>query len=153
MEQGESKHTHGSWTVTWLALMLLSLPGTVMAEPQPNPAQAKRDKSSNLFNYGDTDVKPVPRERVAPEYPEALRAAGVQGDVVVEFIIGLKGEVVVTAIVSSADPRLEAPALAAVKQWKFTPAQKRGKVVNCRVSQRLSFNLPPPAAPPQKAGS
>ena len=134
-------HTSLRWII---AVFILSLPGAAMAENQPNPAQVRRDKSSNLFNYGDTDVKPVPRERVAPEYPEELRAAGVQGDVVVEFIIGLKGEVVVAAIVSSADPRLEAPALAAVKQWKFTPAKKRGKVVNCRVSQRLTFNLPAP---------
>jgi TonB family protein len=143
-------HTSLRWII---AAFLLSLSGAAMAATQPNPAQVRRDKSSNLFNYGDTDVKPVPVERAAPAYPPELRAAGIKGDVVVEFIIGLKGEVVVAQIVSSADSRLEEPCLAAVKTWKFTPAQKRGKVVNCRVSQRLSFDLPPPPAPPGKAGS
>lgn len=139
-------------SLRWIAaVFILSLPGVALAVTKPNPAQSRRDKSSNLFNYGDTDVKPVPVERAAPAYPPELRAAGIKGDVVVEFIIGLKGEVVAAQIVSSADSRLEEPSLAAVRSWKFTPAQKRGKVVNCRVSQRLTFDLPPPPAPPEKA--
>ena len=70
-------HTYSRWSVTCLALILLSLPGAAMAQPQPNPTQVSRDKSSNLFNFGDADVKPVPLARPAPVYSRKLRAAGV----------------------------------------------------------------------------
>lgn len=98
----------------------------------------------DLYNYGDLDVKPVPTSQIAPLYPVELRAAGVRGAVVVEFVIDVEGNVIATGIVKASDKRLESLATDAVKQWKFTPPQKRGRAVNCRVSQRLDFDLAPP---------
>ncbi len=95
---------------------------------------------SNLFNIGDLDQQPVARVRQAPTYPYDMRRAGINGTVVVEFIINTEGDVIQTQIVRSSHREFEMPALQAVQKWKFKPGRKGGRVVNVRASQLLEFN-------------
>jgi protein TonB len=95
---------------------------------------------SNLFNIGDLDQQPVARVRQAPTYPYDMRRAGINGTVVVEFIINTDGDVIQTQIVRSSHREFEMPALQAVQKWKFKPGRKGGRVVNVRASQLLEFN-------------
>jgi len=95
---------------------------------------------SNLFNVGDLDQQPVARVRPAPSYPYDMRRAGINGSVVVEFIINTEGDVIQTQVVKSSHREFEMPALQAVQKWKFKPGRKGGRVVNVRASQLLEFN-------------
>jgi protein TonB len=95
---------------------------------------------SNLFNIGDLDQQPVARVRQAPSYPYDMRRAGINGSVVVEFIISTDGDVIQTQVVKSSHREFEMPALQAVQKWKFKPGKRRGQVVNVRASQLLEFN-------------
>jgi protein TonB len=95
---------------------------------------------SNLFNIGDLDQQPVARVRQAPAYPYDMRRAGINGTVVVEFIINTEGDVIQTQIVRSSHREFELPAIQAVSKWKFKPGRKGGRVVNVRASQQLDFN-------------
>lgn len=95
---------------------------------------------SNLFNVGDLDQQPVARVRPAPAYPYDMRRAGINGSVVVEFIINTEGDVIQTQVVKSSHREFEMPALQAVQKWKFKPGRKGGRVVNVRASQLLEFN-------------
>lgn len=95
---------------------------------------------SNLFNIGDLDQQPVARVRQAPTYPYDMRRAGINGTVVVEFIINTDGDVIQTQVVRSSHREFEMPALQAVQKWKFKPGRKGGRVVNVRASQLLEFN-------------
>ena len=95
---------------------------------------------SNLFNIGDLDQQPVARVRQAPTYPYDMRRAGINGSVVVEFIISTDGDVIQTQVVKSSHREFEMPALQAVQKWKFKPGRRRGQVVNVRASQLLEFN-------------
>ena len=95
---------------------------------------------SNLFNVGDLDNPPVARVRQAPSYPYDMRRAGINGTVVVEFIINTEGDVIQTQVVRSSHREFEMPALQAVQKWKFKPGRKGGRVVNVRASQLLEFN-------------
>lgn len=95
---------------------------------------------SNLFNIGDLDQQPVARVRQAPTYPYDMRRAGINGTVVVEFIINTSGDVIQTQVVRSSHREFEMPALQAVQKWKFKPGRKGGRVVNVRASQLLEFN-------------
>lgn len=95
---------------------------------------------SNLFNIGDLDQQPVARVRPAPTYPYDMRRAGINGTVVVEFIINTDGDVIQTQVVRSSHREFEMPALQAVQKWKFKPGRKGGRVVNVRASQLLEFN-------------
>lgn len=95
---------------------------------------------SNLFNIGDLDQQPVARVRQSPTYPYDMRRAGINGSVVVEFIISTEGDVIQTQIIRSTHREFEMPALQAVQKWKFKPGRRRGQVVNVRASQLLEFN-------------
>ena len=95
---------------------------------------------SNLFNIGDLDQQPVARVRQAPAYPYDMRRAGINGSVVVEFIISTEGDVIQTQVIKSSHREFEMPALQAVQKWKFKPGRRRGQVVNVRASQLLEFN-------------
>lgn len=95
---------------------------------------------SNLFNVGDLDTPPQARVRQAPSYPYDMRRAGINGTVVVEFIINTEGDVIQTQIIRSSHREFEQPAMQAVAKWKFKPGRKGGRVVNVRASQLLEFN-------------
>jgi protein TonB len=40
---------------------------------------------------------------------------------------------------SSDDPIFERPALAAIKQWRFEPARRKGEPVSFRLRQKITF--------------
>lgn len=95
---------------------------------------------SNLFNVGELDQRPTPISQQQPSYPYDMRRAGINGTVVVEFIISTAGDVIQTQVVRSSHREFEMPALQAVQKWKFRPGRKGGRVVNVRASQLLEFN-------------
>ena len=95
----------------------------------------------DLFDINNLDQKPVPRVQPQPAYPYEMSRAGINGDVVVEFIISANGDVIDTRVVRSSHREFEVPAMQAVQKWKFKPGRKGGKAVAVRVSQLIEFNL------------
>jgi len=83
------------------------------------------------------DKPPVPRKRVQPELPEALR--GISGRVVVVLAIDREGNVTAAEARESSVPELEAPVLAAARQWKFRPAVKIGVAIDSKVTVPFVF--------------
>jgi TonB family protein len=80
-------------------------------------------------------------QRTEPEYPEAARAQGVQGAVVLQVRIGQAGGVEDVKLVSGS-PLLAPSAMAAVKQWKFKPTLVNGRAVEMETTVTLNFKLP-----------
>jgi periplasmic protein TonB len=85
--------------------------------------------------------------RVAPDYPAIAKAARAQGTVVVQIIVGEEGEVV-SANAVSGHPLLQQAAVAAVRQWRFSPTRLEGEPVKVTgtvtVNFKLEENKPPP---------
>jgi len=75
-----------------------------------------------------------------PVYPEDARAAGVQGIVIVEAVIGKDGKVE-SATVLRGIPMLDQAALDAVRQWEFTPTFVNGAPVSVIVTMTVNFTL------------
>ena len=123
------------WIAVGLVLLLAALPASAT-----NPESLTRGLSK-VFNVADVDDPPVPVKRTPPFYSPELRAAKVHGSVAVEFVIGLKGEVVGAQAVSSNDNRLNDAAVAAVLTWKYKPAKYKGHEVFCRTSVVVEFSL------------
>ena len=86
------------------------------------------------------DVAPVPTQTPPPKYPSQLRQAGVSGIVVVTLVIDETGAVLASEIKKSTHQEFEAPALAAVANWKFKPAKLGDKAVKVRVSLPIRFS-------------
>lgn len=78
--------------------------------------------------------------KVPPSYPDIAREAGVDGQVVVQALVGKDGRVKDTRVVKSV-PMLDAAAVAAVKQWVFKPALSNNKPVAVWVAVPVRFSL------------
>lgn len=91
--------------------------------------------------YTKVDVNPVPVKTPPPDYPENMKRQGVSGVVAVSIVIDEKGAVLNASVAKSSQSEFEAPALEAVKKWKFKPAQKDGAPVKMKVTIPIRFNL------------
>ena len=80
-------------------------------------------------------------DRVEPVYPPLARAAGIQGDVLIEADCAIDGRLANLTIVRSADRILEAAAVNAVRQYKCNPRQRNGQPEVSRLPVLVSFRL------------
>jgi protein TonB len=92
-----------------------------------------------------SQVAQAPRvlEQIQPRYPRRARSDGITGLVVVRLIIGVDGHVEPTsARVIRSVPALDEAALAAVTQWRFSPAiGRQGRPVRVIVEIPIQFSL------------
>lgn len=75
------------------------------------------------------------------EYPPAMRRAGVQGVVLVRFVVENDGTVGCTEVLASPHPELALAAVAAVRASTFEPGRQRGEPVRVRYSVPVTFRL------------
>jgi TonB family protein len=78
--------------------------------------------------------------KVDPAYPEAARAAGTQGLVVLDALIGRDGTVKRLQPVSG-DELLAKAASDAVRQWRFEPYRTSGRAVEIETTIAVEFSL------------
>jgi periplasmic protein TonB len=79
----------------------------------------------------------------APDYPELLRQAGVEGRVVLEAVVDTTGRVEPGSIgvVAATNPAFVAPARRALAGALFRPARVRGRAVRVRIRLPTAFVL------------
>ena len=146
------KRSRARSILTGVAVMLM------MALVIPAISAGKKEVTapSSALKMWQVDVQPKKINKVQAEYPEDLKKAGIQGNVWVSFIVTAKGDVtdvtvaepvkkpdgtVVARTVSTKNAKLRNAAIAAVKQWKFQPAAKDGKLVAMRMVNKVEFRL------------
>lgn len=78
-----------------------------------------------------------------PRYPNSLREAGVEGEVLVQFIVDAAGRANVASfrVLKSTHPLFEESVRSALPQMRFTPAEKDGLPVHQLVQQPFVFQL------------
>lgn len=78
-----------------------------------------------------------------PKYPVALRRVGIEGTVLLQYIVGVDGNVEPGSIeaLKSSDRSFEAPAIDAIRQSHFKPARIKGRRVRQLVEQVVRFTL------------
>ena len=87
------------------------------------------------------DIKePKKIKDVKPVYPEAAKAAGVQGMVIIETQIAKDGSVNQAKVLRSV-PELDRAAIEAVMQWKYTPTLLNGEPVEVIMTVTVTFTL------------
>ena len=75
-------------------------------------------------------------------YPEIAEENGVQGRVVVTFVVEADGSISETKVVKSVDPSLDEEAIRVVKLLpKWNPAMLNGKPVRSKYSLPITFRL------------
>lgn len=84
---------------------------------------------------------PVPVRTASPEIPMELSRTGGSGLVTVNFLVDEQGSVQDAKVEKTTSAMLDAPALRAVKKWKFKPAKRDGTPVAIRVSIPIKFEV------------
>lgn len=113
------------------------------------------DKEASVSWSGvRTTRTPKLQVNVQPIYPAKMRAIGVQGSVLMDFVVTKQGAVVDAKVVKvTTEPQLGgdslreaqlqfgAAALSAVTQWKFFPGLNYGEPVEAQMQLPVSFTL------------
>ncbi len=85
----------------------------------------------------------IPRvvHQVSPHYPPQLRREGIEGEVVVTFVVDMAGRVITAQVEQGSRTEFAREALAAIKRWRFEPGTRRGQPVRFRMSLPVVFSL------------
>ncbi len=78
---------------------------------------------------------------VKPDYTEEARRRGVEGDVVMEIVVRRDGTVGEVRVLQGLGHGLDQRATAAVRQWRFSPARRRGSPVDVVVEVAMEFKI------------
>ena len=119
-----------------------ALPAEAPPPPPPPPPSASPtslEVEGRPPNAGRI-VEPRKLHSVPPVYPEDAKRARVQGTVVLECTISPEGRVTAVRVVRGI-PLLDEAAIAAVKQWVYTPTMLDGKAVPVILTVTLNFKL------------
>jgi TonB family protein len=106
------------------------------------PSSAVMGPNQTYFEF-QVEEPATPLEVASPIYPAALRAQGVSGQVIAQFVVDTEGDVdVATFKVIDASHELFSEAVrAAVAGMRFTPAKVGGRAVKQLVQQPFVFNV------------
>ena len=106
----------------------IRMPFVVVTEDPEAMAEGKR-----------TIPKVIRQQR--PVYPFAMRASGMRGEVVVDFIVDIEGRVRTPYVVRSLNPSFDDPAIDAVRQWKFEPGRVADRPKPMHMQVPIIFQL------------
>jgi protein TonB len=142
----------------------LDVPNGIAPEPAIEPVDDPFSNGSGVIALGDSNAivneaippppPPPPRQLplpvggnirppqrvgdVAPVYPPIALAAGVDGVVILEAVIAEDGSVRDVRVLRSI-PLLDAAAVEAVRQWRFTPTLLNGQPVPIVMTVTVAF--------------
>lgn len=112
-----------------LLVLLAGVPGIVLAEA---PGVDKAERSGEL--------KPPKLQRfVEAVYPPDKQAAGIEAKVVLSIEVAESGSVGEVEVVASAGPGFDAAAVAAARQFRFSPATIDGVAVPVKIQYAYKF--------------
>lgn len=98
------------------------------------------DPVPSIHDWVYYDEEPAIVSQVKPEYPDMAREAGVDGTVQLRVLVGKDGRVK-DVHVDQSIPLLDKAAVAAARQWVFTPALSNGHPVMVWVAVPIRFTL------------
>ena len=76
------------------------------------------------------------------KYPQSAQENGVQGRVIVTFVVTKEGDIINPVITKGVDPALDAEALRVIKSMpKWNPGKQRGKAVNVKFTLPIQYRL------------
>jgi len=112
-----------------------------LPEAPPPPPPPPPPAAPAPVRIGGQIQPPALVRRVEPTYPPMAVSAHLQGMVILEAIVDAEGTVTDVKVLRSVSPLLDREALAAVRQWRYSPVVLNGRPVPFVLSVSLSFSL------------
>jgi TonB family protein len=103
---------------------------SVASEPAPN-----KNAASGSFSAAEILFKP------RPAYTEEARRIQLEGEVLLEIVLGASGDVRVSRVVRGLGHGLDETAMAAVREIRFQPARRNGAPVDSTAVVHIVFQL------------
>jgi protein TonB len=111
---------------------------TIVLKPKPVARQAP--KAAGPIAVTEDVTPPRAVSMPAPSYPADAKAAGIEGTVVVRYVVSETGAVTGVSAVRGPS-ELRAVCEAAVRNWRFMPALKDGQPVAVNRVARFPFHI------------
>lgn len=134
-------------------MALANYAGTIAFRPD-EVKKPKKTVGDEIVSYADCDIRPMflnsadPRQFLEKwvyqylKYPQEAVRDGIQGRVMVEFVINKDGKVSDVRVVKSVSPELDAEAVKVVSASpKWRPARLKGEKVRCSMTIPVEFRL------------
>ena len=93
------------------------------------------------YRPGSGITPPTVLREVRPDYTEDGRRRNIEGDVVLEIVVRRDGMVGDVKLLQGLGAGLDQRAMEAVRQWRFSPAQRQGLPVDVIVEVAVEFKL------------
>ena len=93
------------------------------------------------FRPGSGIEAPRLLREVKADYTDDARRRGITGDVVLEIVVRRDGTVGDVTVLQGLGAGLDQRAVNAVRQWRFSPARRRGEAVDVLVEVAVEFTL------------
>ena len=112
--------------------------------PPPPPDEEEEEPEPEIFVIVEQmpvmvgDIGDLQRQI---KYPEIARKAGVEGRVIISFVVDEQGDVINPTVSRSIGAGCDQEALRVVRTAKFTPGKQRGKPVKVSMSLPITFKL------------
>jgi protein TonB len=148
MAQGTFDELEQAWLAGGDAALGGPGAGAEMRTSAPRGGMASASISAvaaGALRVGGNIRVPTKTHSVDPVYPQAARDAGVQGVVILELTVGEDGAVSNARVLRSI-PLLDAAAIDAVRQWRYTPTLLNGVPTPVVMTATVNFTL---SSPPQ----
>jgi periplasmic protein TonB len=113
---------------------------SVTGVPPPLPTVAPDPPALKIVRAGQGVREPRRIAGGPPEYPAMARNAHVQGTVILEAVINDRGAIERVRVLKS-QPLLDAAAIAAVQNWRYTPTLLNGVPVSVLMTITINFTL------------
>lgn len=130
------------------AALDLDAPIAELPPPPPPPAPADEpepeEEEPEVFIAVETPpelIGGIEGLHAAISYPEVARLAGIEGRVVVQFIVDEEGRVLNPVVLKSIGAGCDEEALRVISQARFTPGRQRGKAVRVKFAIPVTFRL------------
>ena len=115
-----------------------------MNEPLPEPEEPQEEEEEDFF----VAVENMPelkgglgalQQKI--NYPDMARKAGIEGRVIIQFIVNEQGQVEDPRVIRGIGGGCDKEALRVVKQAEFEPGRQRGNPVRVQYSLPITFKL------------
>jgi protein TonB len=124
-----------------IAVVLSALLFSVAARAQSTSSPTSEEGDQTYFDF---QVDQAARVRVprAPAYPENLRSAHIDGQVLVQFVVDERGTADMNTfkVIKTTNPEFVEAVRRAISNTAYSPAEIRGRRVKQLVQQPFTFN-------------
>ena len=136
-----------------LSLMLGVVACSDSVGPSPSPEASTTAESSSSATGDDGEVYMIAEDppelsggmkalQKSIQYPEMAKEAGIEGRVIVQFVVDKDGTVTNPMVTKGVHEQLNEAALEAVTQQAFSPGRQDGEPVKVQMSLPVTFRLP-----------